>query len=74
MEPIATDEYPVVRRQVRGIHRGGFPGAPEEAIGDEVAFTGTGTLRVADGRSADWANADSLLLVRQLAIRELPGS
>ncbi|MFI6493190.1 ester cyclase [Streptomyces sp. NPDC050564] len=73
--PIATDEYLVVRWQARGIYRGGFPGAPQEAIGSEVAFTGTDTLRVEGGRLAEyWANADSLLLVQQLGIRELPGS
>ncbi|WP_406327499.1 ester cyclase [Streptomyces sp. NBC_00203] len=71
--PIATDEYLVVRWQARGTYRGGFPGAPEEAIGNEVAFTGTDTLRVADGLLAEyWANADSLLLVQQLGLRELP--
>ncbi|MFF4351152.1 ester cyclase [Streptomyces sp. NPDC001530] len=71
--PIATDEYLVVRWQARGTYRGGFPGAPKEAIGNEVAFTGTDTLRVEDGQLAEyWANADSLLFVQQLGIRELP--
>ena len=71
--PIATEEYLVVRWQARGTYRGGFPGASEEAIGKEVAFTGTDTLRVEDGRLAEYrANADSLLFVQQLGVRELP--
>jgi hypothetical protein len=71
--PIATEEYLVVRWQARGTYRGGFPGAAEEAIGNEVAFTGTDTLRVENGLLAEyWANADSLLFVQQLGIRELP--
>jgi predicted ester cyclase len=50
-----------------------FPGASPEAAGREITFTGTDTLRIADGRLAEcWANADSLLFFRQLGIREIP--
>ena len=71
--PIATEQYLVVRWRARGIYRGGFPGASESAIGNEIAFTGTDTLRVENGRLAEyWANADSLLFVQQLGVRELP--
>ncbi len=50
----------------------GFPGASPEAVGGPVTFTGTDTLRVADGKLAEyWANADSLLFVQQLGVREL---
>src|SRR4051794_22851228 len=41
--PIATEEYLVVRWRARGTYRGGYPGASEEAIGNEVTFTGTDT-------------------------------
>ena len=51
--------------------RGGFPGAPAEAIGRTLTFTDT--LRVADGQLAEqWANADSLLFFQQLGVREVP--
>jgi SnoaL-like polyketide cyclase. len=50
-----------------------FPGASPEAAGREVTFTGTDTLRIADGMLAEyWANADSLLFFQQLGIREIP--
>ena len=39
----------------------------------EVTFTGTDTLRIADGMLAEyWANADSLLFFQQLGVREVP--
>ena len=50
---------------------GGFPGAPAEAIGRDVTFTGT--LRIAGGKLSEyWANADSLLFFQQLGVREVP--
>jgi predicted ester cyclase len=70
--PIATDDYLVVRWAADGVYAGGFPGAPEEAVGNRVRFTGTDTLRVRDGMLAEyWANADSLLFIQQLGVREL---
>jgi hypothetical protein len=43
------------------------------AVGREVIFTGTDTLRVAGGQLAEyWANADSLLFFQQLGVREVP--
>jgi hypothetical protein len=52
---------------------GGLPGASPDAVGREITFTGTDTLRIADGKLAEyWANADSLLFFQQLGIREVP--
>ena len=71
--PIADDEHLVVRWKARGTYRGGFPGASPEAVGREITFTGTDTLRIAGGMLAEyWANADSLLFFQQLGIREIP--
>jgi predicted ester cyclase len=73
--PITDEENLVVRWKADGTYRGGFPGASAEAIGRHITFTGTDTLRVADGKLAEyWANADSLLFVQQLGVREVPAS
>lgn len=70
--PIATEDYLVVRWLAEGTYAGGFPGAPDSAIGNRVRFTGTDTLLVEHGMLAEyWANADSLLFVQQLGVREL---
>jgi predicted ester cyclase len=69
----ADEEHLVVRWKAQGTYQGGFPGAPSEAVGREVTFTGTDTLRIADGKLAEyWANADSLPFFQQLGVRELP--
>jgi predicted ester cyclase len=71
--PITDDEHMVVRWKARGTYRGGFPGASPEAAGRKVTFTGTDTLRIANGKLAEyWANADSLLFFQQLGVREVP--
>jgi predicted ester cyclase len=71
--PIADDDHMVVRWKARGTYGGGFPGASPDAVGREITFTGTDTLRIADGKLAEyWANADSLLFFQQLGIREVP--
>jgi predicted ester cyclase len=71
--PVTDEEHMVVRWEARGTYRGGFPGASSEAAGREVTFTGTDTLRIADGKLAEyWANADSLLFYQQLGVREVP--
>jgi hypothetical protein len=73
--PIATDEYLVVRWKAQGTYGGGYPGASDDAIGSVITFTGTDTLRVIDGMLAEyWANADSLLFVQQLGVKEVPGA
>jgi len=42
-------------------------------VGRTITFTGTGTLRIADGKLAEyWLNADSLLFSQQLGVREVP--
>jgi hypothetical protein len=71
--PIADEEHLVVRWKADGTYAGGFPGAAAEAIGRLITFTGTDTLRVAGGKLAEyWANADSLLFIQQLGVREIP--
>jgi predicted ester cyclase len=71
--PITDDEHLVVRWKAHGTYRGGFPGAAPEAAGRKVTFTGTDTLRIADGKLAEyWANTDSLLFFQQLGVREVP--
>jgi predicted ester cyclase len=71
--PITDNEHLVVRWTAHGTYRGGFPGAPSEAAGRQITFTGTDTPRVAGGKLAEyWANADSLLFVQQLGVREVP--
>lgn len=73
--PIATEDYLVVRWRAQGTYHGGFPGACERAVGSQITFTGTDTLRVVDGMLAEyWANADSLLFIQQLGIKEVPGA
>jgi predicted ester cyclase len=73
--PIATDDYLVVRWKAQGTYGGGFPGGSDDAVGSVITFTGTDTLRVVDGMLAEyWANADSLLFVQQLGVREVPGT
>jgi SnoaL-like polyketide cyclase len=62
-----------VRWKAHGTYIGDFPGAAPEAVGREVTFTGTDTLRIAGGMLAEyWANADSLLFIQQLGVREVP--
>jgi hypothetical protein len=47
-------------------------GREPESVGNKVNFTGTDTLRVADGKLAEyWANADSLLFFQRLGIKQL---
>jgi predicted ester cyclase len=71
--PIADDDHMAVRWRARGTYGGGFPGASPDAVGREITFTGTDTLRIANGMLAEyWANADSLLFFQQLGIREVP--
>jgi predicted ester cyclase len=71
--PITDQEHLVVRWKAKGTYSGGFPGAAPEAIGRTITFTGTDTLRIADGKLAEyWANADSLLFFQQLGVREVP--
>jgi hypothetical protein len=49
------------------------PGASPDTVGREVAFTGTDILRIADGMLAEhWGDADSLLFIQQLGVREVP--
>jgi hypothetical protein len=71
--PITDHEHLVVRWRAHGTYRGGFPGAAPEAAGRDVTFTGADILRIAGGKLAEyWANADSLLFVQQLGVRQIP--
>jgi len=71
--PIADEDYVVVRWRARGAYAGGFPGASPDAAGRELNFTGTDTLRVADGMLAEyWLNSDTLLWLQQMGVREVP--
>jgi hypothetical protein len=55
--------------------RGGFPGASPDAVGREIVFTGTDTLRIKRGTLVEyWANADSLLFFQQLGVTEVPAA
>lgn len=65
--PVSEGDMLVGRWQAQGAYRGGIPGVPTEAIGRQVHFSGTDSLRVVNGQLAEyWANADSLLLMQQL--------
>ena len=71
--PIADVDHFVVRWSASGTYQGGFLGASSKSIGKTVSFTGTDTLRTADGKLAEyWANADSLLFVQELGVAEVP--
>lgn len=72
--PITDEDYLVVRWKAQGTYAGGFPGASDAAVGNVITFSGTDTLRVKDGMLVEyWANADSLLFVQQLGVKEVPG-
>lgn len=67
--PVVDDPYVTVRWLARGTYAGGIPGSAPEAVGRVVTFSGTDTLRVRDGRIAEyWANADSLWAAQQLGL------
>lgn len=67
--PLIDGRYASVRWTATGTYAGGFPGAQAEP-GTAVTFTGTGTLRVEDGRFAEyWINSDTLELVTRLQVQ-----
>jgi len=71
--PLASEDYLVARWRARGAYVGGFPGASPDAVGREINFTGTDTLRIADGMLAEyWVNSDTLLWLQQMGVREVP--
>ncbi|MER5532862.1 ester cyclase [Streptomyces mirabilis] len=64
--PLVDGRYASVRWTATGTYAGGFPGA-EAQPGTVVTFTGTDTLRMRDGRFAEyWVNTDTLSLLTQL--------
>jgi predicted ester cyclase len=67
--PLVDGASVAVRWHAQGTYAGGMPGATAPA-GTKVDFTGTDTLRVANGRFAEyWLNSDTLLLLTQLQVR-----
>lgn len=71
--PIADEHYMVARWKVEGTYRGGFPGSSPDAIGRVITFTGTDIVRVVDGKFVEyWLNVDSLYMLQQLRVREVP--
>jgi predicted ester cyclase len=71
--PIAAGDFLVVRWKAFGTYGGGFATASPDAVGRSVTFYGTDTLRLRDGLLAEyWANADSLWLVQQLGVEQVP--
>ncbi|MEU6219165.1 ester cyclase [Streptomyces sp. NPDC047022] len=67
--PLIDGHYASVRWTATGTYAGGFPGAQAEP-GTVVTFTGTDTLRMEDGRFAEyWINSDTLELVSQLQVQ-----
>ncbi|MFE2515816.1 ester cyclase [Streptomyces mirabilis] len=64
--PLVDGRYASVRWTATGTYAGGIPGAKARP-GTVVTFTGTDTLRVRDGRFAEyWVNTDTLSLLTQL--------
>ena len=71
--PITDDTHLVVRWKAEGTYGGGFPGSSPGAVGRRMTFYGTDTLRVEDGKLIEyWANADSLWLIQQLGVSQVP--
>lgn len=70
--PIADEHYMVVRWKVKGTYNGGFPSSSPDAVGRTVAFTGTDTARIEDGKFAEyWLNVDSLSFMQQIGVHEV---
>ncbi|WP_217569560.1 ester cyclase [Streptomyces sp. GbtcB7] len=64
--PLVDGRYASVRWTATGTYAGGFPGAKAQP-GTVVTFTGTDTLRMRDGKFAEyWVNTDTLRLLTQL--------
>ncbi|MFF2128520.1 ester cyclase [Streptomyces olivochromogenes] len=64
--PLVDGRYASVRWTATGTYAGGFPGAKARP-GTVVTFSGTDTLRMRDGRFAEyWVNSDTLSLLTQL--------
>jgi predicted ester cyclase len=75
MAVVFTDnERMVVRWKASGTYQGGFPGASPDPVGRVITFMGIDILRIVDGQLVEyWRNADGLLFVQQLGVREVPG-
>lgn len=64
--PLVDGRYASVPWTATGTYAGGFPGAKAQP-GTVVTFTGTDTLRMRDGKFAEyWVNTDTLSLLTQL--------
>ena len=60
-----------MRWKASGIYHGGFAGASPDSVGRVITFMGIDILRIIDGQLVEyWRNADGLLFVQQLGVRE----
>ena len=67
--PIADGDTIAGRWVFRATYRGGFPGAPDTAVGRAVEYAGIDILRVVDGKLVEyWLCADILQLLQQLGM------
>jgi predicted ester cyclase len=73
-DEIAEGDKVVHRWTIRGKHTAPLFGVPP--TGKDIAFTGTTTVRIVEGRIVErWANVDELNLLRQLGVvPPAPGS
>ena len=69
---IAEGDRVVTRFTIFGTHKGEFHGV--EPTNKQVVFTETTIARVAEGKITDlWSNVDSLGMLGQLGVFQLPG-
>jgi steroid delta-isomerase-like uncharacterized protein len=65
------DDLVCTRTSYRGTHDGEFMGVP--ATGKSVAITGTTITRIEDGKMVEtWANVDTLGLLQQVGVVDIP--
>ncbi|WP_458190279.1 ester cyclase [Haladaptatus sp. NG-WS-4] len=68
---LVEDDRAAYRFTSTGTHEGGFRGI--EPTGEEFEITGLGVVRIEDGKFAEiWLNYDSLGIMQQLGVVELP--
>ena len=67
--PFSEADMLIGRWKAQGTYRGGMPGAPSSTIGRRIEFTGTDSLRIVNGKIAQWwGNSDSLYMMQQLGV------
>lgn len=71
--PLRDGDMIVLRWQADANYTGGFPGGDSPADPRPIRFYGTDTLRIEEGKIAEyWANTDSLWIAQQAGVREVP--